>query len=511
MGKSVKQLLVPAFYLILLCFFCKNNLLVAQNIPLSKNLIDLQDFGAIGNGTVDDSKAFINALDYAKTNNLQLITLKGNFIYNLNNSKIQLPNRVILKFEGSILKNAELVGNNTIIAADPLKIFENIILSGNYQNTEHTYVEWFGTFPNDSSSLDFKKSLEALNQVYFSVFLNEGIYYTDIGNIELKGIKGISPDQTFIEFRSISNDKHLFHIGKVGGNVQDRTYQNNFLKSLSLVLTSKAKKIYNNSLLIVGACHQAKIDEVKFIANSNNTSLTKEELVQISKNSRAKFANMAINFDGASELISFNNIFTLSDIGVKFSKNTDFVNIANLSCWNGKNGFASVYFADTTISNVLFSGNQSWSQGLYGLYSEDGTGYNNFVNMKVENVRIEQLNTEIKLQEKVVATSFWFGNSTHTPNLILHNIMLAGTANGIRFGSLQDGNITLSNISVFFDRTILRQFALEANVKKGGNIQISLNQTQLADDLPINILNSNFNKEMIKNNNFSKEVIISSK
>ena len=511
MGKSVKQLLVPAFYLILLCFFCKNNLLVAQNIPLSKNLIDLQDFGAIGNGTADDSKAFINALDYAKTNNLQLITLKGNFIYNLNNSKIQLPNRVILKFEGSILKNAELVGNNTIIAADPLKIFENIILSGNYQNTEHTYVEWFGTFPNDSSSLDFKKSLEALNQVYFSVFLNEGIYYTDIGNIELKGIKGISPDQTFIEFRSISNDKHLFHIGKVGGNVQDRTYQNNFLKSLSLVLTSKAKKIYNNSLLIVGACHQAKIDEVKFIANSNNTSLTKEELVQISKNSRAKFANMAINFDGASELISFNNIFTLSDIGVKFSKNTDFVNIANLSCWNGKNGFASVYFADTTISNVLFSGNQSWSQGLYGLYSEDGTGYNNFVNMKVENVRIEQLNTEIKLQEKVVATSFWFGNSTHTPNLILHNIMLAGTANGIRFGSLQDGNITLSNISVFFDRTILRQFALEANVKKGGNIQISLNQTQLADDLPINILNSNFNKEMIKNNNFSKEVIISSK
>ena len=511
MGKSVKQLLVPAFYFILLCFFCKNNLLVAQNIPLSKNLIDLQDFGAIGNGTADDSKAFINALDYAKTNNLQLITLKGNFIYNLNNSKIQLPNRVILKFEGSILKNAELVGNNTIIAADPLKIFENIILSGNYQNTEHTYVEWFGTFPNDSSSLDFKKSLEALNQVYFSVFLNEGIYYTDIGNIELKGIKGISPDQTFIEFRSISNDKHLFHIGKVGGNVQDRTYQNNFLKSLSLVLTSKAKKIYNNSLLIVGACHQAKIDEVKFIANSNNTSLTKEELVQISKNSRAKFANMAINFDGASELISFNNIFTLSDIGVKFSKNTDFVNIANLSCWNGKNGFASVYFADTTISNVLFSGNQSWSQGLYGLYSEDGTGYNNFVNMKVENVRIEQLNTEIKLQEKVVATSFWFGNSTHTPNLILHNIMLAGTANGIRFGSLQDGNITLSNISVFFDRTILRQFALEANVKKGGNIQISLNQTQLADDLPINILNSNFNKEMIKNNNFSKEVIISSK
>lgn len=511
MGKNIKQLLVSSLYIILLCFITKNNLFTAQNNILKKYIIDLKDFGAIGDGVSDDSKAFINALDYAKTNNLQLITLKGNFIYNLNNSKIQLPNRVILKFEGSILKNAELVGNNTIIAADPLKIFENIILSGNYQNTEHTYVEWFGTFPNDSSSLDFKKSLEALNQVYFSVFLNEGIYYTDIGNIELKGIKGISPDQTFIEFRSNSNDKHLFHIGKVGGNVQDRTYQNNFLKSLSLVLTSNTKKIYNNALLIVGACHQAKIDEVKFIANSNNTSLTKEELVQISKNSRAKFANMAINFDGASELISFNNIFTLSDIGVKFSKNTDFVNIANLSCWNGKNGFASIYFADTTISNVLFSGNQSWSQGLYGLFAENGTGYNNFINVKIENVRIEQLNTEVKVQEKVVATSFWFGDSTHIPNLILHNIMLAGTANGIRFGNLQDGNISLSNISNFYDRNVPRQFAFEAQIKEGGNIQISLNQTQFPEDLPINILNSNFNKEVVIKNNFSKEIIISSK
>ena len=511
MGKNIKRLLVSSLYIILLCFITKNNLFTAQNNILKKYIIDLKDFGAIGDGVSDDSKAFINALDYAKKNKFQLINLKGNYVYNLNNSKIQLPNRVVLKFEGPILKNAELIGDNTLIAADPLKIFENIMLSGNYQNTENTFVEWFGTFPNDPSSLDLKKSLEALNRVYFSVSLNEGIYYTNIGNIDLKGIKGISPDQTFVEFRSNSNDKHLFHIGKVGGNVQERTYQNNYLKSLSLVLISHGKKIHNNTLLIIGACHQAKIEDVKFIANSNNTSLNKEELVQISKNSKEKLANMAINFDGASELIYLNNIFTLSDIGLKFAKNTDFVSVNNLSCWNGKNGFASVYFADTTISNVLFSGNQSWSQGLYGLYSENGTGYNNFVNMKVENVRIEQLNTEIKLQEKVVATSFWFGNSTHTPNLILHNIMLAGTANGIRFGSLQDGNITLSNISVFFDRTIRRQFALEANIKKGGNIQISLNQTQLADDLPINIMNSNFNKEVIKNNNFSNELIISSK
>ena len=511
MGKSDSaiNLLLKKFFLISL-FFSYNLQAVNDKIKLDSE-INLIDFGAKGDGSTDDSNAFVKAIDYAAKNKLSILNLSGNYIFNLNSKKIQLPKRIALKFSGSILKNAELVGVNSLIIADPVKIFDNINLSGNYINTKNIYVEWFGTFPNDASSTDLSISLEKLNKVFFSIYLNKGIYYTKIGNIDLKGIEGLSPNLTFIEFDSPRNNAHLFHIGKVGGTVSERSYENNFLKSVSLVLISKDRKISNNSLLVIGACHQAKIEDVKFIANSNNTSLNKEELVQISKNSKEKLANMAINFDGASELIYLNNIFTLSDIGLKFAKNTDFVSVNNLSCWNGKNGFASVYFADTTISNVLFSGNQSWSQGLYGLYSENGTGYNNFVNMKVENVRIEQLNTEIKLQEKVVATSFWFGNSTHTPNLILHNIMLAGTANGIRFGSLQDGNITLSNISVFFDRTIRRQFALEANIKKGGNIQISLNQTQLADDLPINIMNSNFNKEVIKNNNFSNELIISSK
>ena len=70
MGKNIKRLLVSSLYIILLCFITKNNLFTAQNNILKKYIIDLKDFGAIGDGVSDDSKAFINALDYAKKNKI---------------------------------------------------------------------------------------------------------------------------------------------------------------------------------------------------------------------------------------------------------------------------------------------------------------------------------------------------------------------------------------------------------------------------------------------------------
>lgn len=468
--------------------------------------LQLKDFGAVGDGISDDSKAFIKALQHYESKKYTVLDFSGNFIYNLNNTKINLPKRLSLRFSGSVIKNAELIGDNSTIIADPIRIFDNVSLSGHFTNTNRVFVEWFGTFPNESSSMDLKKSLEILNKVFFSVSLNQGIYYTKIGNIDLKGIKGISPGQTYIEFQSNADDLHLFHVGKVKGLVSDRTYDNNYLKSVSLSLTSN-KKIYNNTLLIIGACHQIKIDDVKFIGNSDNTSLTIKELAKISADqSKSELANVAIKFDGASELLDLNNIFTLTDIGIKFSRNTDFVNISNYTSWNGKNGYCTVYFEDTTISNVLFSGNQSWSQGLYGVYAQNATGYNNFVNVKFENIRIEQLNTEIKNNNKVVASSFYFGDYVHIPNLIIDNVMLAGTANGIRFGSVQDGRVSLNNISVFYDKSIPRSYALEFAFKNNGSAQLSLNNVELAADLPLNISNGNFSKS-VNNNKFNNTLI----
>lgn len=468
-----------------------------------KKNVNPVDFGAVGDGVADDSQAFQKAIDYLKNRESQVLNLDGEYIFNLNNKKISLNKRMILKFNGSIIKNAELIGDNTIISADPVKIFDNISLTGYFINTENTFVEWFGTYPNDSNSRDLKFSMEDLYKVYFKIKLNQGIYYTKIGNIEIKGLSGIAQDISFVEFISEKNNQHLFYMGKIGVLPEDRTYDSNLLKSISLVLNSKSKKIYNNSLLIIGGCHQAKIEDVKFIANSENVSLTSSELNEIYKDDKKTFlANRAINFNGGSELISFNNIFTLSDVGIFFTTGTDFANISNYSSWNGKNGLATVYLNDTSMSNVLFSGNQSWSQGLYGVYAKSSQQYTNFTNVKFENLRIEQLNENIKFEGKLVATSFWFGDYTYIPNLVFNNIMLAGTANGFRFGLLQDSRIMMENILVHHDSKAPRKFAFEAKLDNKGKSEISMQNVSLAPDIPITIDNSTLRELNISENKF---------
>lgn len=505
MGENNKKSWLRILLLCLLLIFCNNSLSAnmistIKDSRLQNSNFDLKKFGAVGDGVADDSNALIKALAYAENEKYTVLELDGNFVYNLYNKKISLPKRLSLKFSGSIIKDAELIGDYTLIMADPVKIFDNVKLSGSFINTNTVFVEWFGTFPNDVASLDLKKSLELLNKVFFSVSLNQGIYFTKSGAIPLKGIKGIGAGQTFIEFQSNADNLHLFHVGKIKGKVSERIYENNYLKSVTLVLTA-GKKIYNNTLVLIGACHQVKIDDVKFVANSLNTSLNKAELLQISSsNIQLEFANVSIRFDGASELLDLNNIFTLSDIGIKFTSNTDFVNISNYTAWNGQNGFSTIYFEDTTISNVLFSGNQSWSQGLYGVYAKNATGYNNFVNVKFENIRIEQLNTEVKDRDNVLASSFFFGNYIHIPNLILSNIMLAGTANGIRFGTIKDGRISLDNISVFYDKSVRRKFALEFTFEDDGSAELSMDNVQLPSDLPVNIVNSNYTAAERKTN-----------
>lgn len=459
------------------------------------------DFGAKGDGLTDDSQAFVAMLSHLEKNKLRIAELKGSYVYNLGNKTIRLPHRTIFKFDNCILKNAILVGDNTTIIADPERIFDQITLSGNFINTENVFVEWFGTFPNDIKSLDLKLSLEKLNQVFFNVKLNQGVYYTKIGNIELKGISGQSQNLTFIEFQSSGNGNHLFHMGKIKGKVSERTYEYNTLSSVGLVL-SAPKKVYDNSLIVIGACHKADVRDVKFIMNSGNTSLLPSELQKLSKDfSKNDRTNNAIVFDGASELITLSNIFTLSDIGVRFRSGSDFVTISNLTTWCGNNGLASVYFDDSSVSNLLFTGAQSWSQGVFGVYAADGVSYNNFVNTKFENLRIEQLNVNIKEINKVVATSFWFGKYSHIPNLNIDNVMLAGTANGLRFGEIKDGQISLRNICVFHDPKTIRDFAMKADFLPSGNLSFKLDNVHLAPDIPVLIKNGEIKNSLEQKRN----------
>lgn len=61
--------------------------------------------------------------------------------FDLNSKDINIPAKCILKFNGGCIKNGTIVGNNTSIKADIVKIFDNV--RGSW-NVNTGYPEWFG-------------------------------------------------------------------------------------------------------------------------------------------------------------------------------------------------------------------------------------------------------------------------------------------------------------------------------------------------------------------------------
>ena len=95
--------------------------------------------------------------------------------FDLNNEKISIPNRCILKFEGGKLINGILIGKNTTIQADYVKIFQDIEIKGTFNNTDY-YAEWFGAIiENYNQEIYIQKCINSFN----SVTLLKGNYYID--------------------------------------------------------------------------------------------------------------------------------------------------------------------------------------------------------------------------------------------------------------------------------------------------------------------------------------------
>ncbi len=74
---------------------------------------------------------------------------KANTIYeirydfNLGGEEVEIPENCVLKFEGGSLRNGGIKGSSTKIDASVYAIFNNVYLTGTYNNNE-SYPEWFG-------------------------------------------------------------------------------------------------------------------------------------------------------------------------------------------------------------------------------------------------------------------------------------------------------------------------------------------------------------------------------
>ncbi len=93
--------------------------------------------------------------------------------FDLNGDSVTIPAGCILKFCGGSLSDGTIVGDDTCIAASPVKIFDDIQISGSF-NIEFAYAEWFGAKANSESYQDTYINLALAN--FNRVKLLRGVY-----------------------------------------------------------------------------------------------------------------------------------------------------------------------------------------------------------------------------------------------------------------------------------------------------------------------------------------------
>lgn len=512
---------------IVLLFILLSSILEANTkiLDVNKNY-SLLDFGAKGDGVANDAPSLIKALEFISKTNQKKLTIPNDYIFNLGNSKIdfsKFASRVLLDFDGGHFKNGLLVGYNTIIKAERFKIFDNITLSGTFlSSTDYAYPEWYGAFPNDNTK-DVVDALKKLDPVFFDISLGAGDYFTNKGEYQVKGLSGVSMAKSRLIMETDKSNTYLLCMGKIGGTVNERTYDYNYVKNLNLYITKKNpnSKLKSNKGIIIGAVHKPLIENVRIQQALDYQIFSKSDLYDFTKDEKkVSEANVGIEFNGDSEVTRITNIFTLSDIGIMFSKYTDFVNVTDFMSWCGKFGLANVYFRKEAVKsqNLLFTGSQSWNQGLYGLYSEDSNEWNTFRNNKFENVRIEQLTSEILKDGKVASTSIRIGKSNLIAQLMFENVILSGSANGIEVGETTSGDIYFNNIILYPDVTIKRAFAIKSKFTKPSTskyenpFRLHLKNIDLYNDAEsyfenTKTLNKSTNNKNSEKNIFADEII----
>ena len=112
--------------------------------------------------------------------------------YNLNGQTITIPENCTLIFQQGSIYNGKIVGNNTIVSAEPTQIFNiDVELNGTW-NISESYPEWFGAKGNDMTD-DTNAIQKAINIGNKIVFRPSQTYIIDTTKGKPYGTGGAYP------------------------------------------------------------------------------------------------------------------------------------------------------------------------------------------------------------------------------------------------------------------------------------------------------------------------------
>lgn len=118
------------------------------------------------------------------------------FNYDLKGATIVLPENITLRISGGGFKNGTIVGNNTVVLAGKVPVFDaDVELDGTFNNTE-VYTQWFGALANGlfNDTQAILKSLSVLNTGVKLIF--SGYFIIDAGVIDVSDFNNLTLDFT---------------------------------------------------------------------------------------------------------------------------------------------------------------------------------------------------------------------------------------------------------------------------------------------------------------------------
>ncbi len=163
-----------------------------------ENEINVLWFKARSVGAASDWEALHVAHSFASNTAHKTILIPETCDLDFGGQSQEFSKDIILKFDGGTIKNATLTGNKTMILSTPYHIFENVCLKGSWKSPDDfAYPEWFGTIPDDKTSVDLKESLEKLCK-FWKIKFREGEYFSKLGEIPVRHFEGTSKKNSYI-------------------------------------------------------------------------------------------------------------------------------------------------------------------------------------------------------------------------------------------------------------------------------------------------------------------------
>ena len=165
-----------------------------EQISFANRGYNSETLNGLGYTILRPNKTFAEQIS-GKTNTI--FEIRYNF--DLNDATITIPNDCVLLFYGGSLKNGKIIGQNTLVVTDNIKIFDTILLDGNFLN-DGLYIEWWGVKAgNTNASINtnilntyitpsfekIKNTLKATEKA--EVFFNQPIIFDGTYDVDIRG------------------------------------------------------------------------------------------------------------------------------------------------------------------------------------------------------------------------------------------------------------------------------------------------------------------------------------